>query len=197
MVIVVSVVPIALRWLSQGSSAAGASGKLTYGSRQRAFAVVLLLVPLLFVGALAVAKPPKNPTEVLTIAGIFAFFAAIDLPLLIEFYRVTISFDDVGIHVSSPWSRRRTLPWREVRSVRWRNMAKWLDLRTERSVVHISPWLVGLEAFAAACQAHLPADLVSRDAEAASVLALMQQGRGGELVWANESPTSLLQNRPR
>jgi hypothetical protein len=129
---------------------------------------------------------------VLAFAAIILFFAALALPLVIEFYRVSISFDEVAIHVSSPWSRRRTLPWREVRAVRWRNVAKWLDLRTERSVVHISPWLIGLEAFAAACKTHLPADVVTRDAEAASVLVLMQQGRGGELVWANQSPTRLL-----
>src|SRR5262249_39250418 len=117
--------------------------------------------------------------------ALLLFFPTLTLPLVIEFYRVSISFDDAAIHVSSPWSRRRTLLWSEVRTVRWRSVAKWLDLRTERSVVHISPWLVGLEAFAAACKKHLPAEVLSRNPQTANVLVLMEQGRAGELMSAD------------
>jgi hypothetical protein len=190
--LVVVIVPLVIRWLSRGSAATASPGKLAYASRHKAFALAFLVIPPVLVGALAVAAPPRKPGDVIAFAAIILLFAGLSLPLVIEFYRVSISFDDVGIHVSSPWSRRRTLRWDEVRVIRWRNVTKWLDLRTERSVVHISPWLVGLEAFGVACETHLPVDVVSRDAEAACVLALMKQGRAGELVWANQPPSSLV-----
>jgi hypothetical protein len=190
--LVVVIVPLVIRWLSRGSTGTATPGKLVYASKHKAFALTFLLVPPVLVGALAVAAPPKNQGDAIAFAAIILLFAGISLPLVIEFYRVSISFDDSAIHVSSPWSRRRSLPWSEVRTIRWRNTAKWLDLRTERSVVHISPWLVGLEAFAAACKTHLPAEVASRDADAASALLLMEQGRGGELVWANQPPSKLV-----
>jgi hypothetical protein len=191
------VVPLVLRWLSRGSAGAAEPGRLAYGSKHKAFALAFFVVPPILIGALSVVAPPKKPGDLLAFVAMIVMFVAITLPLVIEFYRVSISFDDLAIHVSSPWSRRRSLPWREVRAIRWRKLAKWFDLRTEGSVVHISPWLLGLEAFAAACKTHLPDDVLSRDAEAASVLVLMQQGRAGELVWDNRSPTQLAQNRIR
>jgi hypothetical protein len=194
-VVSAAVVPIVLRWLSQGSRAPSLPGTLVYGSRHKAFALVFLAVPCLLVLALGVAVRPEKGKDVLMFAAMILFFAALASPLVIEFYRVSISFDDAGIHVSSPWSKRRTVAWGDVRKIRWRGVAKWFDLRADKAVVHISPWLVGLEGFAAACKAHLPPEVLARDAEAASVLVLMAQGRAAELVWANQSPSTLVRDR--
>jgi hypothetical protein len=195
-VVTVTVVPVVLRWLSRGPATAALPGTLAYGSRHKAFALAFLVVPCLLVALLTVAAPPKKAIDVLVPVALISFFAALASPLVIEFYRVSISFDEVGMHVSSPWSRRRTVAWRDVRKIRWRSVAKWFDLRADRGVVHISPWLVGLDAFATACKTHLPLEVLSRDEEAASVLVLMEQGRAGELVWANQRPTTLVRNRP-
>src|SRR6185295_20356991 len=100
-------------------------------------------------------------------------FQAIALPLVLEFYRVIISYDDSGIHVVSPWSRRRTLLWREISVIRWRPIAKWLDLGDGSNVVHVSPLMSGLDGFATACLSHVPRRSISSDTEGASAITLM------------------------
>lgn len=192
--LILVVVPLVLRWLSVGSARAGTPGTLAYGTKHRTFAVVLGVAPIVLVGALAFAHPPKG-ADIGAMLGIIGLFVLIATPLLLEFYRVHFTFDDVGITVNSPWSRLRTLRWADVRVVRWRSGAKWLDLADGAGAVrvHLSPWLTGLDHFATLAARSLPTEGVTQDRDAEAVLALMQRGRAGELVWANLAPSVLIQ----
>jgi hypothetical protein len=194
--VIALVVPLVLRWIASGSPPAGKPGVLLYSRRARMFALLFCVVPPLVLSVAALASGLKHPGDLASFLGLVLFFPALSLPLALEFYRVAIRFDAAGIQVASPWSRRRTLPWTEVRSVRWRKMAKWLDLAGTGGVVHVSPMLTGLDEFARACRASLAPELLA-DREAGSVLALLEQGRASELMWASEPPSRLVSGQRR
>jgi hypothetical protein len=190
--LILVIVPLMLRWLSSGSTRPGAPGTLAYGTKHRVFAVVLTLALVLMVGGVAIAHPPKG-RDLLIALGMLAFFAALVTPLLLEFYRVHFVFDELGVSVNSPWSPKRTLRWSDVRAVRWRSSMKWLDLTDASGIrVHLSPWLMGLDHFARLAVVRIPNEVIGQDRDTLAVLELMQQGRAGELVWANDRPSALL-----
>jgi hypothetical protein len=191
------IVPLTLRWLARGQPPQGRAGLLCYSRRARLFAGLFCLVPPLLFSTIAVLAAREGTGDRGTFIMLILFFPALALPLALEFFLVTITYDDEAIHVSSPWSRRRSLRWSEIGTARWRRTAKWFDLSDGRTTVHVSPLLTGLEAFGTACRERMPEAAMAADWETSSVLRLMEQGRAHELVWGNDSPSALLMKRPR
>ena len=194
--VVVAVVLVALRWLTRGSTKIEEPGKLVYGSKLRLVSVILVVAPAVVFGGAALASPPTNRSDAIAVTALTVGLPLAALGLVLEFYRVTIAFDETGIQFCSPWSRRRTLLWRDIRSVRWRGAMRWLDLRDGQNVVHLSPWLTGLDEFARACRSRIPAGLVL-DVDTASVFVLMEEGRAGEMAWSQKKPSVVLGYDPR
>jgi hypothetical protein len=158
--------------LAGGDARATTPGLLTYGMRAKTFALVMCAGVCVLLVLLGLASPPRG-RGVRALVLLVLLFASLLVPLVLEFFRVRYTFDERGIHVDSPWSRKRTLLWADIQSARWRPIAKWLDLRGGTKVVHLSPMLVGLDAFARECVARAPATALS-DPDVAAVLELMQ-----------------------
>jgi hypothetical protein len=187
--LIVVLVPLTLRWLATGDTRATTPGLLTYGTRAKTFALVMCTAVCLLLVLVGLASPPRG-RDLPALVFLVLLFSSLLVPLVLEFFRVRYAFDERGIHVDSPWSRKRTLVWADIESARWRPIAKWLDLRGGGKVVHLSPMLVGLDAFARECVARVPAEALL-DAEVKAVLDLMNMGKAGALVLANENPSSL------
>jgi hypothetical protein len=194
--VIAAAVPLTLRWIARGGAPRGQPGILAYGGRARLFAAFFCVVPSLLFAAVFILARREGSDGLGAVLGMVFFFPALSLPLALEFYRVSIRYDADGLHVASPWSRRRSLRWSEITSARWRPTVKWFDLSDGKNVVHISPLLTGFESFAAVCRASLPDGAKGGDGQVSSVLNLMEQGRAHELVWGNESPSNLLMRRP-
>jgi hypothetical protein len=157
---------------------------LAYSPRQRTFAVGNATVLLSALSAMVVALPMRTPGDLWAFFGLMVMSTLLTAPLLLEFYKVSFSYDDAGITVHSPWSRTPTLLWSEVQRVRWQRVMKWLDLRDARGtvVVRLSVGLVGLEGFARTCREHIAAAILDADADAAAVITLMERGQAGHLA---------------
>jgi hypothetical protein len=189
-------VPIILLALARSASRGASSpGVIDYSKTlKRAFLALAFGPSLLFAALFAFRPPPDAADDWPHLLAIILLFPAIAWPLLLEALRVRHTFDEEGIHVQSPWSRRRFIRWSDVASIRWRNVMKWLDLRTSGGErLHVSPLMNGLDGFARAARAHLPApvlDAASSDARA--VLALMEQRLAFQLVMAQVPPATLI-----
>jgi hypothetical protein len=144
----VGVTGLVLGWLlrSVRREARLDSGKhvLEYGTAMRwsaaFFAVICvgLAVTSLFV-------PFDVRIEVMLMA---VFFTALTLPLLLEFFRVRIVFDDESIHCFSPWRSSRCIPWLAVTARHFSRAAQWHVIETTgygRIRLHI--YLSGIQTF--------------------------------------------------
>jgi hypothetical protein len=165
-------------------------GVLVYQRMWRALAMGLFLLPLIVFDVIALTRAWSLGDLLLlfaTFGGVSIVFA---LPIAIEVFRVSYVFDDNGIQVRSPWSKRRSIKWSEVTGLRWRNTMKWLDISTSKTVVHITPLLLNLDEFSMVCRQHVPDELrASGDVDA--VLRFMAMGRAHELAFASVRPSKM------
>lgn len=134
---------------------------------------------------------PPRADEVAIVVGLVSFFALMVSPLLLEFYRVSYSFDETEIRFRTPWSKNRSLAWSAVTTMKWRPTLKFLDLSDGTTVLHVSPLLTGLDDFARQCVERVPASVREADPEVAAVLALMEAGRGSQLAFAPARPSAM------
>lgn len=100
-----------------------------------------LLVVALFVCA-AISRP-SDRVAVFCVASAFFLLA---LYLHLEFFHVSIRFDDLGLYTTSPWRRNRFIPWSAVSTVRFSQLAQWYVLSTSRmGRVRLHLYLSGLQ----------------------------------------------------
>lgn len=188
--LITAAVPLVLRLLSSAAAAPGTKGTLAYSAGVRRFGVALAVVPAVLLGTFAVLHPPRTD-EVAIVVGLVSFFALMVSPLLLEFYRVSYSFDETEIRFRTPWSKNRSLAWSAVTTMKWRPTLKFLDLSDGTTVLHLSPLLTGLDEFARQCVERVPASVREADPEVAAVLALMEAGRGSQLAFAPARPSAM------
>ena len=182
--------PLVMRWLAREELLV--PGELVYGRRFRVGSVLFGLVPGLLLAGLAILVRPRTRGDWLALLFLNLLWAAITVPLALEAIGVRLAFDGSGLHVSSPWSRARTLHWSRVRLVRWSVAIRWLVLSDgEGTVVRVSPLLSGLERFATACRHHIAPEILRTDPDGAAALELMARGHGSLLAWRTEPPSKI------
>lgn len=188
-----ALVPLVMRWLARPSMVPTAPGELVYDKRLRVVSVLFGVIPTTFVAGLGIASRPQTRQDLVGFVFVLLLFPTLAAPLVVEALRVRVTFDDCGIHVSSPWSRERTLSWLWIRIVRWNKAIRWLVISDGgATTVRISPLLSGLAAFAVVCRQHVPPEVLQVDPDGAAAIDLMARGRGSQLAWRTERPSNIL-----
>src|SRR4051794_13386385 len=108
------ILPLTLRWLARGQPPQGRPGLLCYSRRARLFAGLFCVGPPLVFSIIALLAAREGTGDRATFIKLILFFPALALPLVLEFFLVSITYDSEAIHVSSPWSRRRSLRWSDI-----------------------------------------------------------------------------------
>ncbi len=192
--IVAVALPIVIRLLTSGAARPIEPGTLRYGKAAKAFGIVITAaLPVMVVVILIIEKKPTRAEDVPWILLIISLGLSLGAPLLGEFTRVRIEYDDQVLRIVTPWSRNRHIDWASVQQVRWRASLKWLDFRTaDGAVIHVSPLLSGLPAFGEHALKRLPEVAQLSSPEGLAVLMLFARGRGGELVLSPTPPTEMV-----
>lgn len=145
--------------------------------------LIVGLVCLALFGTLAVVSNViPNETTTWWTTAIFLGFAALSVPLVIDYFMARHEVSEEGLTYATWSGTRRLLPWSELRSVNFSPGMKWFRLETrEGSKARISVMMMGLPEFARRLLAHAPTDAI--DAHTLSVLQDTAEGRPPS-VWA-------------
>jgi hypothetical protein len=151
----------ALQGLSSGLAAAAAIAVTTYLFRTvrlvgrqegnmtvleygRAIKVLVVIFWIFDVGVFVAAAFARGDEGVLAYSAAGGFFLLV-MCLHLEFFGVTIRFDDAGLRTTSPWRRSRFIPWSAVTGIRFSTLAQWyLISTTEMGGVRLHLYLSGL-----------------------------------------------------
>jgi len=188
-------VPVVLGALLRASARATVPpGVLGYSRALKVFGVVMGFLPTVLIGVVVVLKPP-GPKELPEVIGVMLLFSSLMAALLIEVFRVRHSYDDNGVDYRSPWSKHRAMRWADVSEIRWRHGMKWLDLRTAGGVViHLSPFLSGLDGFARIALARIPREVVGCSPAGRAALEPMIARQGRVLAMSQLTPERALED---
>lgn len=190
--LVVGLMPLVLRWLSRRATMP--PRRVGYGTAPKVFALAVAVgMPLVVLVILALQARPLQPGEGPSFVGLLALFGGLGGVLVLEFFRVRLEYDEVGVDVASPWSRARRLEWAQVTAVLWRPTAKWLDLVGSAGSrrLHVSPMLSGLDGLARVALERLPPAVLEANTTGVAVLRIMRAGGSGALLMSPEPPEKL------
>jgi hypothetical protein len=74
-----------------------------------------------------------------------AFFGALLLPLHIETFGASITWDETNIYTRSPWRRPRTVPFSSVKSCDFSPAMQWYRIRTDgHGIVRLHAYMSGI-----------------------------------------------------
>lgn len=105
--------------------------------------------------------PPKKEGDVFVILGIYAFFAAIGLPLFWESFRFRVGVASDGLHCRSPWRGNRFFPWSDISEISYGTTNAWFIIKSvSGATFHISILVPGLHEFLDRCEAHLSPNIL-------------------------------------
>lgn len=106
----------------------GGSMQLRYGRPFKVFAA-LALIALLAVFVAMVRHPPnaKDLPIVLTVSVTFAVLIG---SLALEFFGVSILYDESGIKTFSPWRASRSVTWSEILGASYSEICQWYVIQT-------------------------------------------------------------------
>lgn len=128
----VAVVPIVLSFLLRSahkeSIAFVGSRSVGYTKAMRVFAVLGWGLPVLV--SVLVGLTAKD-ARILTAVLAAVPFVALILPLYLEVFWVSITWDDANIYTRSPWRRRRTIPFSAVKSCDYSTSMQWYRIHTD------------------------------------------------------------------
>lgn len=134
---------VVLSWLARSAKTnarrEGCGFVVEYGRAAKGF-VVFFWLPIL---AGTVATLWAGVIE--PFAGI-GFFTMLVLPLHLEFFHVSVRYDQEGLHLRSPWRKNRTIPWSALRAIRFSSICSWHVILTEgHGRIRLSTYLSGLD----------------------------------------------------
>ncbi|TRX55007.1 hypothetical protein [Thalassomonas sp. M1454] len=102
-----------------------------------------------FFGAAILSNVFSNGTETWWTTAIFLGFAAMSLPLVIDYFAAKHSLSESGIDFGRFNGQRVLVPWDEISSVRYAYIMKWFVIKTKNGkTVRVSAMLMGLPEFA-------------------------------------------------
>jgi Bacterial PH domain len=133
----------------------------------------------LALAVLSAMFPGKTGSPLITL--FFLAFAALGLPLVLDYRNARHTLTPDGLHYGRMLGDGGSLRWSEVQRVRYSEAAKWFRLELAGGkVVRISAMLKGLPEFAAAVLAQVPPSAIEEDTRA-----VLQATAQGELprIW--------------
>jgi uncharacterized Tic20 family protein len=126
-----AIVPMVLVFMMRSAEKESAkfagSQSVAYPMAMRVF-VVLGWIVVVVVAAIAGLKA-RGP-DILPAALLVGMFVALVLPLHLEAFGVSITWDDENIYTRSPWRGRRTIPFAAVVSCDYSASMQWYRVRT-------------------------------------------------------------------
>jgi len=164
-----------MAWLARSRTRARPAADAQRLVHPRSTLIIGLACSLLFSGvALASALWPGK-TGSLAITALFMGFAALGVPLILDYRNARHTLTDDGLLYGRMWGGGGTLRWREVRRLRYSDAGKWFRLDgPDGQIVRISAMLQGLPEFARAALAQVPAAAI--DPQTRPVLEETAQG---------------------
>ena len=144
--------------------------------------LILGLVGFLFFAALIVLSNvfPNETVTWWTNAG-FGGFAALSVPVILDYFRARHELTDSGIICGRMFLPRHHLGWENVKRIEYSTSMKWFKIETRSGKVgRISVMLIGLPEFAQAVLSGVP-----RGAIAPDTLSLLKETASGNppSVW--------------
>jgi hypothetical protein len=116
-----------------------------------------------------------NKTATRWTTAIFAVFAAMSVPMILDYFMARHRLSDDGLAYRKLIGTTGFLRWSELKSIRYAQMMKWFRLETATGdILRISAMLIGLPEFARALLVAAPADAM--DADTRRVLEATAQG---------------------
>jgi len=107
------------------------------------FAMIAPIVAFFLYSALHI---PTNQAPLAVTAS--AVFISLALFLVLEFHRVTITFDATSIFCQSPWRRSRVIAWADVVSIKYSPALRWYVVKTKaHGTIRLNSMLSGLHEF--------------------------------------------------
>jgi hypothetical protein len=117
---------------------------LEYGRAMRGLAAFFALI----CAGLAVTSLFVSSRDRIYVISMAVGFTALTLPLLLEFFRVRIIFDDESIYCFSPWRPFRLIPWSAVTSRYFSQAAQWHVIETTSyGRIRLPVYLSGIQTF--------------------------------------------------
>jgi hypothetical protein len=101
--------------------------RLAYGKHWKTVAIVLAFAAVCLATFVAIAE---DRNRLLGFALTVTFFGAMLGPLFIEFWGVTIEWDDENIYARSPWRKPRKIPMAAVTSCDFSIWLQWYRIHT-------------------------------------------------------------------
>jgi hypothetical protein len=106
----------------------------------------LVILVWIFIACLAIfgAVSDRNGgmKNVVILVGMFV---ALNLPLQVEFFGVSITWDDTNIYTRSPWRGRRTIPFSAVKSCDYFALCQWYRIHTEgHGIIRLHLYMSGI-----------------------------------------------------
>ena len=129
--LIVAIVPAVLKYLQRSAqketSASAGSRTICYPKAMRWF-VMLGWAFTITIGIIAAfyAKDANGWTAL----PVLGLFVALILPLHLETFGASITWDDQNIYTRSPWRRRRTIPISAVKFYDYSNSMQWYRIHT-------------------------------------------------------------------
>jgi hypothetical protein len=120
----------------------GGMAVVEYG---RLMKVMVVIFWLFAVGAFIAAAFARQGDRVVAYCVAGSFFAAV-LFLHLEFFHVTICFDEAGLHTTPPLRRGRFFPWSAITGIRFSPIAQWYVVSTsDLGRIRLHLYLSGLQ----------------------------------------------------
>ena len=139
---------------------------MTSDARTLTHPPITLIVGLLcfgfFAGLVIVSNVYRNETTTWWTTAIFAGFALLSIPVVVDYFRVRHRLSDDGLAYRTLLTgTRKYLRWSDVRAVRYAPGMKWFRLETHSGdVARLSVMLMGLPEFARLVLEHAPENAI-------------------------------------
>jgi len=143
-VITVFLMTALLQTVRQTARSVGSRQILEYGRPMRVLGVAMLLLGLLLLYAASCASAEARAAAWTACS----LGAASGLWVFLEFFFVRIEFDDESIYTTSPWRRKRRIPWSDIVTCRYSNVNRWHVIKTRtHGTLRVSTYLSGIGSF--------------------------------------------------
>jgi hypothetical protein len=106
----------------------GGAMLLHYRAPFRIFVIIVWCI--LIAGLVAsIARPPRGK-DMIYAGALGAFFFILNAAMHLEFFGVSILYDETGIEAESPWRRSRRINCSDITQVKYNELAQWYLIKT-------------------------------------------------------------------
>ncbi|HEY3898477.1 MAG TPA: hypothetical protein VGM54_07685 [Chthoniobacter sp.] len=120
----------------------GSRRKIEHSQRMRTFVILgwVFTAGLALLAAFTARGGNVKPAVL-----VVALFGALFLPLHVETFGASITWDETNIYTRSPWRRRRTVPFTAVKSCDFSPVLQWYRIHTDgHGIVRLHAYMTGI-----------------------------------------------------